>query len=127
MFFKIGALNNFAIFTEAHLCWSLFFKTLQVKLFTKKLRHRCKSSLFNKARLVVASEEPMEFSIYLKNRLLPNMFASWLPQIMLLFLSSLLKFSLVMLYCYLLQTTVVPATNSSPGGFTQDWGKACGK
>ena len=34
---------------------------------------------------MVASEEPMEFSIYLKNRLLPNMFASWLPQIMLLF------------------------------------------
>ena len=85
MFFKIGALNNFAIFTETHLCWSLFFKTLQVKLFTKKLQHRCKSSFFNKARLVVASEEPMEFSIYLKNRLLPNMFVSWLPQIMLLF------------------------------------------
>ena len=24
MFFKIGALENFAIFTEKHLCWSLF-------------------------------------------------------------------------------------------------------
>ena len=34
---------------------------------------------------MVASEEPMAFLIYLKNRLLPNMFASWLPQIMSLF------------------------------------------
>ena len=25
MFFKIGVLNNFAIFTGKHLCWSLLF------------------------------------------------------------------------------------------------------
>ena len=25
MFFKIGLLKNFAIFTGEHLCWSLFF------------------------------------------------------------------------------------------------------
>ena len=82
MFFKIGVLNNFAIFTEIHLCWSLFFKKLQAKLFEKKIQHRCfsckyreicKSSFFNKARLVVASKEPMIFSIYLKNEYLPNM------------------------------------------------------
>ena len=41
MLFKIGVLNNFAIFTETHLCWSFFFKALQVKLFKKKLQHRC--------------------------------------------------------------------------------------
>ena len=70
----------------------------------------CKSRFFNKARLVAASEEPrmlksslifleepMTFSIYLKNRLLPNMFASWLPQIV-TFLSWLLKSGLVMLF-----------------------------
>ena len=32
-----------------------------------------------------------------------------------------------MIYCYLSETTVMPVTNTSPGGFTQDWGKACGK
>ena len=74
-----------------------------------------------------ASEEPMAFSIYLQNRLLPNMFASSLPQIV-TFLSWLLKSGLVMLYCYLSETTIMPVTNSSSGGFTQDWGKeACGK
>ena len=30
MFFKIGVLKNFANFTGKHLCWSLFFKKLQV-------------------------------------------------------------------------------------------------
>ena len=29
MFFKIGALKNFANFTEKHLCWSLFLIKLQ--------------------------------------------------------------------------------------------------
>ena len=29
MFFKIGVLKNFAIFTEKHLCWSLFLIMLQ--------------------------------------------------------------------------------------------------
>ena len=38
-----------------------------------------------RTRLVVASEEPMTFSIYLKNRLLLNVFVSWLSQIMVLF------------------------------------------
>ena len=41
MFFKIGVLNNFTLFTETHLCWSLFFEKLQIKLFTEKLQHRC--------------------------------------------------------------------------------------
>ena len=30
MFFKIGVLKNFAIFTEKHLCWSLFLRKLLV-------------------------------------------------------------------------------------------------
>ena len=38
MFFKIGVLKNFAIFTGKHLCWSL----LQACNFIKKrLQHRC--------------------------------------------------------------------------------------
>ena len=45
VFFRIGVLKNFAIFTEKHLCWSLFLykKTrLQSWNFIKKrLQHRC--------------------------------------------------------------------------------------
>ena len=42
IFFEIGALKNFAIFTEKHLCWSLFFKKMQVRNFIKnRLQHRC--------------------------------------------------------------------------------------
>ena len=38
MFFKIGVLKKFAIFTGKHLCWSL----LQACNFiTKRLQHRC--------------------------------------------------------------------------------------
>ena len=33
MFFKIGVLKNFAIFTEKHLCWSLFLIKLFIYLF----------------------------------------------------------------------------------------------
>ena len=93
MFFKIGVLNNFTLFTETHLCWSLFSEKLQIKLFTEKLQHRCfpvniekfVRAAFSIKHITSASEEPMAFSIYLKNRLLPNMFTSWLFQIMLLF------------------------------------------
>ena len=31
MFFEIGALENVAIFTEKHLCWSLFLIKLQAE------------------------------------------------------------------------------------------------
>ena len=42
IFFGIGALKNFAIFTEKHLCWSLFFKKMQVRNFIKnRLQHKC--------------------------------------------------------------------------------------
>ena len=47
---------------------------------------------------MAASEEPMAFSIYLKNRLLPNMFASWLPQIMLLFVFAI---EIQALWCFI--------------------------
>ena len=40
MFFKIGLLKNFAIFTGKHLCWSLLIK-LQVWRPAKRLQHRC--------------------------------------------------------------------------------------
>ena len=39
MFFKIGVLENFAIFTGKYLCWSLLLIKLQV--FKKRLQHRC--------------------------------------------------------------------------------------
>ena len=42
MFFKIGVPKNFAMFTEKHLCWSIFLKKLQTCNFTKKrLQYRC--------------------------------------------------------------------------------------
>ena len=43
MFFKIDALKNFAIFTEKHLCWSLFLIKLQVlrnETLLIRLQHR---------------------------------------------------------------------------------------
>ena len=48
MFFEIGVLKNFALFTGKHLCWSLFFnKTAGFRPATacnfikKRLKHRC--------------------------------------------------------------------------------------
>ena len=38
MFFKIGALKNFAMFTGKHLCWSLFVIKLQAARFAIKKR-----------------------------------------------------------------------------------------
>ena len=40
MFFKIGVLRNFAIFTGKQLCWSLFLIKLQT-FIKKRLQHRC--------------------------------------------------------------------------------------
>ena len=37
MFFKIGFLKNFAIFTGKHLGWSLFF----INFMKRRLQHRC--------------------------------------------------------------------------------------
>ena len=42
VFLKIGDLKNFTIFTEKHLCWSLFFNKVKAYNFiNKRLRHRC--------------------------------------------------------------------------------------
>ena len=42
MFFKIGVLKNFAIFTGKHRSWSLFLTALQVSNFIKKRhQHKC--------------------------------------------------------------------------------------
>ena len=81
MFFKIGVLNNFAIFSENACVGVSFLKSCKSNYLKKNSRtgvflwilRICKSSFFNKARLVATSEEPMAFSIYLKNRLSPNM------------------------------------------------------
>ena len=44
-FLKIGALKNFALFTEKHLRWSLFFNKFAslnaCNFFKKRLQHRC--------------------------------------------------------------------------------------
>ena len=39
MFFEIGVLKNFAIFTGKHLWWSLFL--IKLKAFKKRLQHMC--------------------------------------------------------------------------------------
>ena len=41
MLFKIGALKNFAIFTEKHLCWSLFLIRPETLL-----KRYCKTGVF---------------------------------------------------------------------------------
>ena len=44
MFFKVGSLKNFAIFTGKHLCWSLFLIKLQAwacNFVKKRLQRRC--------------------------------------------------------------------------------------
>ena len=63
MFFKIGALENFAHFTEKHLRWSLFLIKI-IKFTKKRLQHMCfplkcakflKTTLFTETPLVAAS------------------------------------------------------------------------
>ena len=46
MFFKMGALKNPAIFTEKHLCWSLFLTKLQVFRPATLLKRDCNTSCF---------------------------------------------------------------------------------
>ena len=44
VFYKISVLKNFTIFTERHLCWSLFLIKLQAwkpTTLSKRLQHRC--------------------------------------------------------------------------------------
>ena len=45
MFFKIGVLKNFVIFTGKHVCWSPFFNKVvgfrSATLLKKKLHYRC--------------------------------------------------------------------------------------
>ena len=59
MFFRMGVLTNFVIFTGTHLCWSFFL----IKFIKKKLQHRCFPvkfvkfwrTIFKRTPLVVAS------------------------------------------------------------------------
>ena len=51
IFYKIGALQNFAKFAGKHLCWeSLFYKVAGLKdwNFIKKRQHRCFPAIFEK-------------------------------------------------------------------------------
>ena len=44
LFFKIGILKNFAIFTGRHFCWSLFNKVAGLQgcnIMIRRLQHRC--------------------------------------------------------------------------------------
>ena len=41
MFFKIGVLKYFSIFTGKHLCWSLFLIKFISNFLKKRLQHRC--------------------------------------------------------------------------------------
>ena len=41
MFFEIGVLKNFAVFTGKHQRWSLFLIKLQTWMPTKRLQHSC--------------------------------------------------------------------------------------
>ena len=80
MFFKTGVLNNFAIFTGKHLCWSLFMIKLKawrpttiLKTMTVKQVFFCESSLelfFYRTPLVAAFERKTPVS---KHFFLPSL------------------------------------------------------
>ena len=67
MFFRIGVLKNFAIFTEKHLRWSLFLQAFRLrpllKIYTNADVFLCfsifKNSLFYRTPLVAASEHTL--------------------------------------------------------------------
>ena len=46
MFFKIGVLKNFAIFTRKHLCWSLFLTKLQTCGPATELKSNSSTGIF---------------------------------------------------------------------------------
>ena len=47
MFFRLGALNKFAIFTGKHQYWSLFLIKLEAyNIIKKKIQHRCFTGVF---------------------------------------------------------------------------------
>ena len=46
MFFKIGVLKNFAIFTKKHLSWSLFLTTLQANVPATLLKRDSNTAVF---------------------------------------------------------------------------------
>ena len=65
IFFKIGALNKFAIFTGKHLCWSLFLikketllKETPTQVFSCEYGEIFKISFFFRTPLVTASQQP---------------------------------------------------------------------
>ena len=72
MFFKIGILKNFVIFTGKDLCWSLFLIKLSPKT-PKMFQHRC--FLVNIARFLRTpffGTPPVAASAVLKNSYIPR-------------------------------------------------------
>ena len=72
MFFKIGVLKNFVIFTGKHLCWSLLLIKLTPKT-SKRLQHRC--FLVNIAKFLrtpFLRNTPVTASAVLKNSYIPR-------------------------------------------------------
>ena len=56
MFFKIGVLEDFAIFTGKHLCLQVSFKETPTQVFSCEYCEIFKKSFFHRTPLVVASE-----------------------------------------------------------------------
>ena len=70
MFFKIGVLKNFAIFTGKNLCWGLFLIKLQVwgpeALFKKRIQHSCSPvNIANFNNTFFYRTTPVAASVYL--------------------------------------------------------------
>ena len=57
MFFKIDALENFAIFTGKHLCWSFLLIKLQTQVFSCEYCKIFKSSFFHRTPPVATSAD----------------------------------------------------------------------
>ena len=55
MFFKIGVLENFSIFTGKHLCWSLFLKETPTQVFSCEYCEFFKNNFFYRTPMVAAS------------------------------------------------------------------------
>ena len=61
LFFKIGVLKNFAIFTGKHMCWSIFLIIeTPTQVFSRQYCKNFKSSFFYRTHLVAASGDQMD-------------------------------------------------------------------
>ena len=86
MFFKIGVLKNFAIYTRKHLCWSLLFNKVAglrpAILIKKRLQHKCFLANIGKSfyRVTpVAASKTRQFLLYLCYVLFSKPFKVFFP------------------------------------------------